>query len=172
MTSHPPSSTDQVAPTVPLIIDGKDITAESSFAVTNPRSGQEVWRSSAASVADAKAAVDSAQKAFKSWSKTKHSFRRDIFLRAAELFNAREAQLKQYQIDETGADEHFIDWILPLNVEQLKDVAGRITSIEGSVPLISEENRSAIVYREPYGVVLGISPWYDACVLTTVVFLN
>ena len=144
---------------VPLIINGKDIPTESCFAVTNPRTGQEVWQSSSAATTDAVEAVESAQAALPAWSKTKPAARRDILLRAAELFEQRNEELRQYQINETGADEKFVDWILPLTVEQLKDVAGRVTSIQGSVPTISEEGRSVIVYKEPYGVILGIAPW-------------
>lgn len=144
---------------VPLIINGKDVTTESTFSVNNPKSSEEVWKSSTASVSDAVQAVETAQAAFPAWSKTKPSVRRDIFLRAADLFEKREAELRQYQIQETGADEKFIDFILPLTIEQLRDVAGRATAIQGTVPSTSDEGRSAIVYKEPYGVVLGISPW-------------
>jgi acyl-CoA reductase-like NAD-dependent aldehyde dehydrogenase len=112
--------------TVPLIINGKDVVTESSFDVTNPRTGQ-IWQSSAASPADAVKAAESAQVAFPAWSTTKPAVRRDILLRAAEIFKEREAELRQYQVDETGADEKFVDWILPLTVEQLKDVAGRVS---------------------------------------------
>lgn len=135
---------------VPLIINGEDITTKSTFGITNPKTGQEVWQSSSASVTDAVKAVETAQAALPTWSKTKPAVRRDIFLRAAELFKKRETELRQYQIEETGADEKFIDWILPLTIELLKDVAGRVTSIQGSVPLTAEEGRSAIIYKESY----------------------
>ncbi|GKZ51965.1 hypothetical protein AbraIFM66951_008864 [Aspergillus brasiliensis] len=148
-----------ITDTVPLIINGADIITELTFDVTNPRTGQ-TWKSSAASPADAVKAVESAQAAFSTWSKTKPAVRRDILLRAAELFKERDAELRQYQIEETGADEKFVDWILPLTVEQLKDVAGRVTStVQGSVPICLEEGRSAIIFKEPYGVILGIAPW-------------
>jgi acyl-CoA reductase-like NAD-dependent aldehyde dehydrogenase len=153
------STTTPAAQAVPLIINGEDVTTESTFSVTNPRTGQEVWKSCSATAADAVKAVESAQAALPAWSKTKPAVRRDILLRAAELFEQRVDELRQYQIDETGADPKFVDWILPLTVEQLKDVAGRVTSIQGAVPTTSEEGRSAIVYKEPYGVILGISPW-------------
>lgn len=145
--------------TVPLIINGKDVTTDSTFAVTNPRTGEQVWQSSSASATEAAQAVESAQNAFPGWSKTKPAIRRDILLRAAELFEQRIDELRQCQEDETGADPKFIKWILPLTVEQLKDVACRIASIQGAVPTTSDEGRSAIVLKEPYGVVLGIAPW-------------
>ncbi|CAI7604805.1 unnamed protein product [Penicillium manginii] len=147
------------AQTVPLIINGQDVTTEATFSVINPRTGQEVWKSCSATAIDAAKAVESAQAALPAWSKTKPAVRRDILLRAADLFENREDELRQYQIDETGADPKFVDWILPLTVEQLKDVAGKVTSIQGAVPATSEEGRSAIVYKEPYGVILGIAPW-------------
>ena len=148
-----------LAHAVPLIINGKDITTESTFSVINPRTGEQVWQSSSASVIEAVKAAESAQAALPSWSKTKPGVRRDILLRAAEIFQKRADELRRYQVEETGADPKFVDWILPLTVEQLKDVASKVTSIQGTSPIAAEEGRSAIVYKEPYGVILGIAPW-------------
>lgn len=76
------------AQTVPLIIGGRDVLGAQTFTVHNPAGG-EVWEASGASVEDATRAVEAAQAAFPSWSKTKPARRRDIFLRAAEIFEKR-----------------------------------------------------------------------------------
>lgn len=60
---------------------------------------------------------------------------------------------------ETGAAEAWASFDTGLAVEILKDVAGRISSISGSIPQTATEGTSALVYKEPYGVILAIAPW-------------
>jgi acyl-CoA reductase-like NAD-dependent aldehyde dehydrogenase len=111
-------------------------------------------------VADALTAVESAQKAFQSWKKTKPTARRDIFLEAAKIVEKRGEELGKYMMDETAASEFWgSGFNVPLAVDMLKDVAGRIPSIQGSVPIPGAEGKSAMVWKEPYGVILGIAPW-------------
>ena len=145
--------------TVPLIIGGKDIIGPASFSVFNPADGREIWSAGGASAAEAIKAVEAAEAAFPAWSKTKPSARRDIFLRAAELFNERIDELTSYQQMETAADPNFVKWILGLTVDNLKEVAGKTSLVAGSFPTSENQGRGAIVIKEPYGVVLGIAPW-------------
>lgn len=48
-----------------------------------------------------------------------------------------------------------------MGVNFLRLFAGRISSIEGTVPTVAQEGQSAVVVKEPYGVILGIAPWYE-----------
>lgn len=57
-------------------------------------------------------------------------------------------------------------------LESLKSCAGLISSVQGSVPSILDEERSAMVVREPYGVVLSIAPWNAPCILGLRSFLG
>ena len=82
-----------------------------------------------------------------------------MFLRAADIFERRHAELASYQKQETGAEDLFMDWILKLTVDNLKEVAGKCSAVLGSIPASSEEGRGALVLKEPYGVILGIAPW-------------
>lgn len=146
--------------TVPLIINGKDVITSSTFRVKNPATGEKLWDSSTVSNRDAIEAVEAAQAAFPSWSKTKPSFRRDILFRASDLLVSRKEELMSYQGMETGAARQFME--VNINAIQgiLKDVGGRIeAAVQGFVPA-TEEGSHAIVYKEPYGVVLGIAPWF------------
>ena len=61
--------------------------------------------------------------------------------------------------EETGAAQAFIGFNLQVAAELLKDVAGRISSIQGSIPQTSSEGTSALIYKEPYGTILAIAPW-------------
>lgn len=156
---HKPAAEFQTG-TVPLFINGKEVTTSTTFTVRNPSTGKDLWQSSSSSVEDAVQAVDNAQKAFPAWSKTKPAVRRDILLRTADVFEKRKEELGHYMKVETGAGDQFVDFVITVTIDCLKDVAGRISAIQGFVPTLSEEGASAIVYKEPYGVIFGIAPWY------------
>lgn len=145
---------------VPLIINAKDVTTAHSISVVSPLTDQQVWTAASASTKEALDAVEAAQKAFPAWSKTKASERRDIFLRAAELFLERKKELQHYMNQEIGADEHFQNFIIDTTVEGLKDTAGRIAgAVQGHVPPSIHDGMKAMIQKVPYGVVLGIAPW-------------
>ncbi|KUL82297.1 hypothetical protein ZTR_10145 [Talaromyces verruculosus] len=144
---------------IPLIIDNEEVETQRTFDVKNPKLQTIIHTSSSASVEDAIRAVESAQRAFEPWSETKFSIRRDILLRAADIFVKRKEELIRYQLDATDADEEFSEFTFDLAVGLLRDIAGRLTSIEGSVPSLADNVSSGIVYKEPYGVILGIAPW-------------
>ena len=146
---------------VPLQIGGKNVYTDTLFEVTSPSTGEVIWRSCSASKADVQAAVGAAQTAFESWSQTNPAFRRDILLKAAATFETRADECRKYMMEEIGCQRPFFDHLnLPLTVEMMRDCAGRIASAtNGVVPRCMQEGTSAIVYKEPYGVVLGIAPW-------------
>lgn len=151
---------------VPLQINGKDVHTDILFDVNSPSTGEKIWRSCSASKSDAQAAVEAAQAAFESWSQTKPAFRRNVLLRAASIFENRADECRGYMMEETGSQRPFFDYLnLPLTAEMMRDCAGRISSVtNGFLPTAAQEGVSAIVYREPYGVVLGIAPWCVSCV--------
>lgn len=145
---------------IPLIINGKDVVTDTTFPKIGPLENKQVWLSSGASEKDAVAAADAAHAAFPAWSKTKPSHRRDLFLRAAEVMERRRAELGEYMRQEIGANQGYQDFIIGLAIEGLKDTAGKIAdACTGSVPDSIHDGMRAIVYKRPYGVILGIAPW-------------
>lgn len=147
--------------TVPLLINGKEVTTTTTFPVNSPASHKQIWSASSASLDDVKAAASAAQAAFPAWAKLKPSARRDIFLKASDIFSKRAQEVGKYMDDETGAAAAFSSGFnVPLTAEMFKDVAGRISSISGTIPTCAQDGTSALVVKEPYGVVLGIAPWY------------
>ncbi|TAQ85159.1 hypothetical protein B7494_g6516 [Chlorociboria aeruginascens] len=145
--------------TVPLIINNKPHTAAETFSVHSPASGALLHNGSSASIEDTTTAILSAHTAFQTWKSHSPSKKRDIFLRASDLFTSRHDELASYMSEETGAAQGWVDFNLGLAADIIKDVAGRISSIQGSVPIIEEEGSSAMILREPYGVILAIAPW-------------
>ncbi|MBE3047852.1 aldehyde dehydrogenase [Candidatus Bathyarchaeota archaeon] len=145
---------------VPLIINGRKVYSEDTFDVTSPGSGRVIHQSSNANVTHAQDAIAAGAEAFKSWSQSTPAHRRNIFLKAADVLEDRSAEMKEYMISETGSDDTWADFNLFVAKECLLDCAGRISGIEGRIPSPMDPSMGALIVKEPYGVVLAISPWY------------
>ncbi|CAO2649770.1 Nn.00g010620.m01.CDS01 [Neocucurbitaria sp. VM-36] len=146
--------------TVPLLINGKEVTTTTIFPIISPASHKQLWQSSSTSLEDAKAAVSAAEAAFPAWSKMKPTAKRAIFMKAADIIDARAQELAEYMKVETGAAAAFSDGFnVPKAADMLRDVAGRLSTVMGHIPTCEEEGTSALIVKEPYGVVLGIAPW-------------
>ncbi|KAM5371767.1 hypothetical protein ACJZ2D_007832 [Fusarium nematophilum] len=152
---------------VPLVIDGARVTGVSKLPVNNPGNGSEIWTYSGASVQDSIRAVEAADAAFPAWSSTHPRARSEILFKAAELFLARRAELIECMKLETAAEDAFAEFNIEATVGQLKDIARRIFAIEGYSPHMDDGNRSALVTKIPYGVILGIAPWNAPYILGT-----
>ncbi len=146
--------------TVPLILNNKPVLTEVKFEVTNPGTGTVLHQCSSASLDDAGRAVDSAKAAFPDWSRTKPATRQHILLKAADIFQRRKEELLGYMEQETASARTYAGAILDLAIRLLKDVAGKASSIKGTVPILEADGQSGIVLKEPYGVILSIAPWY------------
>ena len=81
-------------------------------------------------------------------------------IRASDIMKKRFDECAEYMEIETGSTEALSKGFnVPSTIEQLRDVAGRIVTSTGYIPVCAEEGKSALIYKEPYGVVLGIAPW-------------
>jgi acyl-CoA reductase-like NAD-dependent aldehyde dehydrogenase len=86
-------------------------------------------------------------------------------LRAAEILIRDQKVLGEIALQEPGEVSAMFDFEHNLAVQVCKSTAGLISAIRGSVPTISDPKRSAMVVREPYGVVLAVAPWNAPFVL-------
>jgi hypothetical protein len=146
--------------TVPLIINGKDQTSEHAFDIVSPSNSKVIHRYYSADVKHADAAVDAAAEAFKTWRKATPYQRRDVLLKAAEIIEKRRDELREYSMGETGSDAAWADFDISTAIQHIKEVAGRVGTIQGSIPRLADPDTHALILQEPYGVVLAISPWY------------
>lgn len=154
-------SNDAFGHVVPLLINGEEITTETTFDVTSPVTNKVIWKGSSVSKDDAIKAVEAAQAAFPAWSKTKPSKRRDILIKASDILARRAKEAAEYMEIETGAVPSYSGGFnVPAAIEQLRDVAGRIITSTGYIPVCGEEGKSAMIVKEPYGVIFGIAPWF------------
>lgn len=145
---------------VPLWLDGTQVTTDLTFDVISPVERKSIWKSSAAGEEDVQRAILSAEKAFESWSKTKLSTRRDVFLRAAEELGKRRDEARRLSYSETGASLAMFGFEFEASRQMLLSVAGLIEpAATSSVPMSETVDMSTMVVKEPYGVILAIAPW-------------
>jgi acyl-CoA reductase-like NAD-dependent aldehyde dehydrogenase len=149
--------------TVPLQINGKDVHTSKLIDVTNPSTSKVIHQASGASVSDALQAVEAAEAAFESWADLPPDQKRNIFLRAADILERRTEEVGKWEEEEAGATTLYASsFDVPSAVSGLRDVAGKISGIVGTVPALSDPSRTGMIMKEPYGVILGIAPWYPS----------
>lgn len=148
-----------MAANVPFIINGKEVQTQDTYEISNPKTGQPLHKSSNATTKEAVAAVTAAQDAFESWSQTTPGARRDIFLKAAALMDSRAKELSEYIMTETGGDEGWAGFNVMLGKECLLACAGRVSTIEGRIPALSDPTVGGLIVKEAYGAVFAMAPW-------------
>lgn len=151
-----------MASNVPLVIGGQDVHTSETFDVVSPATGQVLYKSSSAGVAEAEAAVEAAAKAFPGWRDTHVNDRRAILLKAYEVIQARGEELKKAMQEETGSDPRWADINLRIAAENIVHAASHLVNIAGTMPTVVNPDRQAMIIKEPYGVIYSMAPWY-AC---------
>jgi acyl-CoA reductase-like NAD-dependent aldehyde dehydrogenase len=154
-------------PTQQLIIDNqaRDAREGRTFERRNPLSGDLVSEGAAASVEDAIDAVESAAKAFTSWSTTGPTQRRTILLKAADLMEQRAGEFIQTMMSEVGAAEAWAGFNVYLTAQLFREAAGLATQIQGETIPTDKPGTLSMTVRTPAGVVLSMAPWNGAGVL-------
>ena len=104
--------------------------------------------------------TQAAKTAFPSWAATPPNIKRNIFLKAADILESRTEEVGKWEEEEVGATTFYASGFdVPTAVNGLRDVAGRVSSLVGMVPALQDPSTSAMVLKEPYGVIVGIAPW-------------
>ncbi|KAK0673239.1 putative salicylaldehyde dehydrogenase [Cercophora samala] len=150
---------DAATYSVPFWINGEEYHAEKQYNVISPVTGKAIHRSGAACDVDVNKAVEAADRAFKTWKKTLPKERRDVFLKAAEIFERRKEELGDYMMQETGAPRQWADFNLGVAKDFCLDIGGRIRTLEGTIPTTADPETGAMIIKEPFGVILAIAPW-------------
>jgi len=138
-------------------IDGAwvDPVVKKSIPVVNPATAQAMYEVALGSKADVDAGVAAARRAFESYSQTSREERLALLTRIIEIYKTRMKDIGAAICDEMGAP-------LPM-AEKLQAGAGLghlMSTLEVLKSYQFEEPlRSAVVVREPIGVVGMITPW-------------
>lgn len=125
----------------------------------SPIDGKVFTRAARGSAADVELAIDAAQEAFKTWSKTPAATRSNLLLKIAQVVEDNLAYLAAVEtVDNGKAIRETMAADLPLVVDHFRYFAGVIRSEEGSVSE-HDENTVCINLHEPLGMVGQIIPW-------------
>lgn len=81
-------------------------------------------------------------------------------MKAADILESKTEEVGKWEEEEAGATTFYASGFdVPTAVNGLRDIAGRISTVVGMVPQLQDPGTSAMVLKEPYGVIVGIAPW-------------
>ncbi|CAJ0776847.1 Vanillin dehydrogenase [Ralstonia condita] len=155
------------AQTIPMLINGERVQAANGqvFERRNPLDCTVATRAPAATVDDARRAVDAAAAAFPAWAAMGPSERRALLMRAAQALEAKGDAFAEAMAAETGASALWAGFNVHLAASGLQEAAAMVTQIAGEVIPSDVPGSLAMGVRQPAGVVLGIAPWNAPVIL-------
>lgn len=142
-------------------IDGqwRDARGGRTYPTLNPANGEVIAQVARSGVEDVDAAVDAARRAFPDWKATPAPLRANHLFRLAELAQDREDELARFICREHGKtleDAHG-------DVQELIHVAlywaGEGRRQFGAIVPSEKRGKLGFSRREPYGVVVALTPW-------------
>jgi len=150
-----------------LLIGGRVVPAGgvATFDRLSPLTNEPVTRAAAATLADARAAVDAAEAAFPEWSELGPNARRALLLKAADLMQSRVEDFVAAMMGEIGSTALWAGFNVKLAADMLREAASMTTQVSGEVIPSDKPGCLAMAVRQPVGVVLGIAPWNAPVIL-------
>jgi acyl-CoA reductase-like NAD-dependent aldehyde dehydrogenase len=147
--------------TYSMIIDGKSVSAENTFQVINPATGDSFARVAAGDTSHVDQAVASARAAFPAWSSTPDAERQRLLHAIGAALEANMPELMELVTKENGKPLKGLN-----GVGSGMEVGGAIAwthvtaGLELPVEVIQDNDDARIeVHRKPLGVVGSITPW-------------
>lgn len=137
-----------------------------TFEDLDPFTGGAVATVPAGTRDDARRAIDAAAAAFPEWSTSPPAVRQGVFLRAAEILEARRDEVVCLLAEETGASFGFGMFQMGFVPGLFRQAAGMAYSPIGEIIPSDVPGAMAMGMRRPVGVVGAISPWNAALILS------
>lgn len=144
-----------------LLIGGKEVPSSNKATTddVSPWTGEVFAKVAAATPADVTAAVDAAATAFPAWAAMPPYERRKIFLRAADIMEAKAEHAVATMAAEVGGARPWAAFNVELCIEILREAAAAVTQPRGQVLQTQTPGVSSYAKKVPYGVIAAISPW-------------
>src|SRR6266566_3545155 len=150
----------ELGQTYPLIIGGKKITNEATFASVNPsQPDQVIGYFSKATVEQANEAVQAAAQAFESWRRVPAEERAGYLFAAADLLKQRRFHVNAWMIYEVGKSWPEADGDTAEAIDFLEFYAREMIRLAGEQPLVRIEGEENELVYIPLGVGAVIPPW-------------
>ncbi|MBC5732125.1 aldehyde dehydrogenase family protein [Flavonifractor sp. DFI.6.63] len=144
-----------------LYINGKWIETTSGKIINdiNPADGTTFARVHLAGELETEMALESAQRAFTSWSKTMAAQREQILWKAADCLEKMVDEAIEIMICESGSTYTKARSELAGAVNVIRVAAGECRRIEGEINQPTSADQVSLAVRVPLGVVAGIAPF-------------
>ncbi|MCD2513645.1 aldehyde dehydrogenase [Comamonas endophytica] len=150
-----------------MLIGGQTVgaTGGATFERRNPLDGQVATRAPAATVEDARAAVDAAAKAFPAWAAMGPGERRALLMKAAQAMESKGEAFAAAMAAETGSSGIWAGFNVHLAADMFLEAASLTTQISGQIIPSNVPGSLSMAVRQPAGVVVGIAPWNAPIIL-------
>lgn len=136
-------------------------STDKTITLIDPNTEQPVGRIAEAVEADMDRAVEAARKAFDEgpWPTTPPAERAKYLYRLAEALRKREPELAKAWTAQVGALSTIAPFIIGGGAASVEHMASVTESYDFEKPASSSEADTAVIVREPVGVVAAIAPW-------------
>src|SRR3984957_1682160 len=131
----------------------------------NPFTGAAISKVAAGKKTYKGRAVESATAAFSTWGSTPPGLRRNLFLKAAQVLESRQADIARLIAEETGGTFGWGMFNCMHTIGLLKEAAAQAYGLVGEVIPSDLPDTTAMAIRQPVGVVIGIAPWNAPLIL-------
>ena len=149
------------------LIGSEWVSGSSTIDVINPATGGVLATVSNSTISDCLAAVDAAERAFESWSKTAPRVRGEILRRAYELMIAEHEALSQLITLEMGKVITDARAEVAYAAEFFRWFSEEAVRIDGDYRRAPNGNNWLLVTRQPVGVSLLATPWNFPAAMAT-----
>jgi 1-pyrroline-5-carboxylate dehydrogenase len=152
----------------PLVIGGKRVETEGEIVSVNPANPpQVVGRVAAASEHEADLALETATRAFESWSRTAPEARARVLLRAAAIMRRRKFEMLAWEVYEGGKPWAEADAQFAEAIDFLEYYAREMLRLKDGVEIYSVPGEESRYFYQPMGVGVIIAPWnFPTAILT------
>ncbi len=151
-----------------MYINGEWVSAidEETYEDANPFTGGVFAKVPAGKRADARRAVDAAAAAFPQWSQSLPAQRQALFLKAADILEAKREDIVAVLAEETGCTFGFAMFQSMFTPGLLREAAGQVHQANGDIIPSDLPGALHMAIRQPVGVVAGIAPWNAPLILS------
>jgi succinate-semialdehyde dehydrogenase/glutarate-semialdehyde dehydrogenase len=150
-----------------LFIDGKWVNGSGKLPVTDPSNESVIAEVQTAGDAECLAAIDAADKAFKTWSKTAPRVRAEILRKAFEIMVAEADDLAKIVSMENGKVLSDAKGEILYAAEFFRWFSEEAVRISGDFRTAPSGDKRILVTHQPIGVSLLITPWNFPAAMAT-----
>jgi 1-pyrroline-5-carboxylate dehydrogenase len=146
--------------TYPLVIGGERVETDGEIVSVNPANpSQVVGRVAAAGEREADMALETATKAFESWSRTAPEARARVLLRASAIIKRRRYELLAWEAHEGGKTWAEADAEVAEAIDFMEYYSREMLRLKDGVEIYSVPGEESRYFYQPMGVGVIIAPW-------------